>query len=579
MKKIIIEELKKYKYLLIIQIILVAINCFLLAYIPKTIGLIIDDFFNFEENVDIIEKYIILLLIVSIFFIIIRLLYRVNTRYVTVKFHNNLIKRTYNLFLDTKMKEIQNIKNGELMSYFIKDTREIRENLYGFMSLGLRIFFSFFVAIYYMIKDVNITLTFFTLIPVFFSIIIIMRITKKLEQEFKKSQKSFTQMSEYIQESTDSIRTTKAYSCEERQIEEFKKKGKQVQKNNNNVDLCTNLLDFTITLCTGFCYTILITYGSKLVLDGKITVGELVACQGYIDLFLRPIFWIPRVISKNKRAKTSTQRLDKLLLLEKENNNFENQNGILEGNITIKDLTFSYSKHSKPVLKNINLNIEKGSTLGIIGKIGSGKTTLASLIIRLYDIPNQKILIDGQDINEINLKSLREQICYITQESFIFSDTIQENIQLFEPKDILEVEESTKKSIFYDDLTQMEKGIKTIVGERGVDLSGGQKQRVSISRAFLKKSKILILDDVFSALDYKTEANLLKNIKEETKDKTCIIISNRISNIRHSDNIIVIDEGRIVEQGTHKQLVNKKGEYYTFYKQQVKEKMYHNKSK
>lgn len=579
MKKIIIEELKKYKYLLIIQIILVAINCFLLAYIPKTIGLIIDDFFNFEENVDIIQKYIILLLIVSIFFIIIRLLYRVNTRYVIVKFHNNLIKRTYNLFLDTKMKEIQNIKNGELMSYFIKDTREIRENLYGFMSLGLRIFFSFFVAIYYMIKDVNITLTFFTLIPVFFSIIIIMRITKKLEQEFKKSQKSFTQMSEYIQESTDSIRTTKAYSCEERQIEEFKKKGKQVQKNNNNVDLCTNLLDFTITLCTGFCYTILITYGSKLVLDGKITVGELVACQGYIDLFLRPIFWIPRVISKNKRAKTSTQRLDKLLLLEKENNNFENQNGILEGNITIKDLTFSYSKHSKPVLKNINLNIEKGSTLGIIGKIGSGKTTLASLIIRLYDIPNQKILIDGQDINEINLKSLREQICYITQESFIFSDTIQENIQLFEPKDILEVEESTKKSIFYDDLTQMEKGIKTIVGERGVDLSGGQKQRVSISRAFLKKSKILILDDVFSALDYKTEANLLKNIKEETKDKTCIIISNRISNIRHSDNIIVIDEGRIVEQGTHKQLVNKKGEYYTFYKQQVKEKMYHNKSK
>ena len=579
MKKIIIEELKKYKYLLIIQIILVAINCFLLAYIPKTIGLIIDDFFNFEENVDIIEKYIILLLIASIFFIIIRLLYRVNTRYVIVKFHNNLIKRTYSLFLDTKMKEIQNIKNGELMSYFIKDTREIRENLYGFMSLGLRIFFSFFVAIYYMIKDVNITLTFFTLIPVFFSIIIIMRITKKLEQEFKKSQKSFTQMSEYIQESTDSIRTTKAYSCEERQIEEFKKKGKQVQKNNNNVDLCTNLLDFTITLCTGFCYTILITYGSKLVLDGKITVGELVACQGYIDLFLRPIFWIPRVISKNKRAKISTQRLDKLLLLEKENNNFESQNGILEGNITIKDLTFSYSKHSKPVLKNINLNIEKGSTLGIIGKIGSGKTTLASLIIRLYDIPNQKILIDGQDINEINLKSLREQICYITQESFIFSDTIQENIQLFEPKDILEVEESTKKSIFYDDLTQMEKGIKTIVGERGVDLSGGQKQRVSISRAFLKKSKILILDDVFSALDYKTEANLLKNIKEETKDKTCIIISNRISNIRHSDNIIVIDEGRIVEQGTHKQLVNKKGEYYTFYKQQVKEKMYHNKSK
>ena len=252
MKKIIIEELKKYKYLLIIQIILVAINCFLLAYIPKTIGLIIDDFFNFEENVDIIEKYIILLLIASIFFIIIRLLYRVNTRYVIVKFHNNLIKRTYNLFLDTTMKEIQNIKNGELMSYFIKDTREIRENLYGFMSLGLRIFFSFFVAIYYMIKDVNITLTFFTLIPVFFSIIIIMRITKKLEQEFKKSQKSFTQMSEYIQESTDSIRTTKAYSCEERQIEEFKKKGKQVQKNNNNVDLCTNLLDFTITLCTGF---------------------------------------------------------------------------------------------------------------------------------------------------------------------------------------------------------------------------------------------------------------------------------------------------------------------------------------
>lgn len=284
-----------------------------------------------------------------------------------------------------------------------------------------------------------------------------------------------------------------------------------------------------------------------------------------------PVTWIPGVISRYKRAKLSYQRLDKVFALEKEKiNNKAVREDDFKGNIEIKDLSFNYPDNLETVLKHINLKVNKGETLGIIGTIGSGKTTLMNLLLRLYPVPDKKIFIDGKDINEIPLMSLRNHICYITQDNFLFSTTLKENIKLF--KDEFEdeqVKESTKNAMIYDDIEKMQNGIETIIGERGVDLSGGQKQRVVISRAFLNKSQVVIFDDTFSALDNKTEQLVLNNVKEMTKDKTCIIISNRISDIKDADQIIVLDGGNIIESGTHKSLLKEQGKYYNFYKEQT----------
>ena len=221
------------------------------------------------------------------------------------------------------------------------------------------------------------------------------------------------------------------------------------------------------------------------------------------------------------------------------------------------------------ILDDISIDIKEGETLGIIGTIGSGKTTLMNLLLRLYPVQNGKITIDGQDINDIELIKLRNSVSYITQDNFLFSTTIKDNISLFKGDfNDQEIEDSLEKSMMFDDVEKMKNGIYTVIGERGIDLSGGQKQRVVISRAFLNKSNIVIFDDTFSALDNKTEKLLLANIKELVKGKTCIIISNRISDIKDANHIIVLDKGKIVEQGKHKDLLKNKGLYNKFYKQQ-----------
>ena len=273
-----------------------------------------------------------------------------------------------------------------------------------------------------------------------------------------------------------------------------------------------------------------------------------------------------------KKFKVSFDRLNKMFKLpEEEIDNFEKSNeDKLNGDIEIKNLTYNYPGYIETVLENINIDIKKGESLGIIGVIGSGKTTLMNLLLKLYDVERGKIFIDGKDINDISVKTIRDNICYITQDNFLFSATLKENINLFkdEYKDE-DIEDSTKQAMIYDEISHMDDGINTVIGEKGIDLSGGQKQRVVISRAFLNNSNIIIFDDTFSALDNRTEQHVLNNIKELTKNKTCIIVSNRISDIKDCDKIIVLEQGEIVEQGNHQTLLQKDGKYQEFYQNQA----------
>lgn len=572
MKKVLTKILKKYRFTTFLAVFFIMLNMYFLTYPPRIIGKIIDLLYDLENNKELIMQNTFYLLGICVILLVVRMPWRWLVGYVPRSIERDLKDKLFEQFMRIKMTSIQNIKNGELMSYFVKDIGEIRQFIYRLISYGSRFIFTVIIATYTMMKDVNIALTIMTILPIILTIFMIVKIKMYLEKSFRKSQKYFTELSEFVQESTDAIRTTKAYTGETNQLKQFIKKNRLLKDANNAVDVHSTLLSTCLNIGFGLCYGISLLYGSKLVLDGVITTGDFVAFNGYIGLFIDPVSWLPGIISRYKRAQISYYRLDKVFNLEREKifvkSNKENEETI-SGNIEIKDLTFNYPEHIDTVLNNINITINKGETLGIIGTIGSGKTTLMNLLLRLYPVQNGKILIDGEDINNISLKTLRDNICYITQDNFLFSTTLKENVRLFKEEfEEEEIKESTKNAMIYEDIEKMQNGIDTIIGERGQDLSGGQKQRVVIARAFLNKSKIVIFDDTFSALDNKTEELVLNNVKELVKDKTCIIVSNRISDIKNANKIIVLDAGNIIECGTHTSLLNEHGKYYEFYKQQ-----------
>lgn len=572
MKKTLSKIIKKYWFAILMQIIFIGLNIYFLTYPAKIIGNIVDLLYNIEENRDAILMQVWYLIGISVVLLAVRMPWRWLTGYTPRSIERDLKNKLFEQFMRIKMTSLQNIKNGELMSYFVKDITEIRQFIYRLLSYGTRFVFTMIIATYTMMSGVNVSLTLVTLCPIIVTIFLVVKIKEYVESSFRKSQKYFTELSEYVQESTDAIRTTKAYTGEMNQLKEFIRKNRKLREANNAVDVHSTLLSTCLNICFGLCYGISLLYGSKLVLEGTITTGDFVAFNGYIGLFVGPVTWLPGVISRYKRAKLSYQRLDNVFNLEKEKINVkaENKDDNFNGNIEIRDLSFNYPDNLEMVLSHINIKINKGETLGIIGTIGSGKTTLMNLLLRLYPVQKGKILIDGKDINDIPLLKLRDHICYITQDNFLFSTSLKENIKLFKDGfEDEEIKESTKNAMIYDDIEKMQNGIETIIGERGVDLSGGQKQRVVISRAFLNKSKVVIFDDTFSALDNRTEQMVLNNVKELVKDKTCIIISNRISDIKDADQIIVLDGGNIIESGTHESLLTKQGKYFNFYKEQT----------
>lgn len=573
MKKLIKQFFYENKIRIAIQIVFIMINMYLLTYPALIIGDIVDLLYDFEQNrVEIINNVFILMGL-SILLLLVRMAWKyVDT--LIPRFLERIVKdNLFNHFLKMRITDIQKIKNGEIMSYFVKDISEIRMACHHIFSFLPRIIFTFVFATYSMIKNVDFTLTLISLSPLLIAIILLVKIKDKINESYKKSQEEFTKLSEFLQESTDAIRTVKAYNLEESQIDSFIKINDNVKLSNIRVNLFSTLLSVSIHICFGLIYGIAILFGSKLVLENKISVGDFVAFNTFIALFVNPVAWIPSLVSRIKRGQVSYKRLDEMLNIQEEKihylNHEEKTSKLLEGDIIFKDLSFNYKGYIDKVLNNINIEVKKGETIGIIGKVGSGKTTLMNLLVRLYQVPRGKIFINNIDINDISIAKLRENICYITQDNFLFSSTIKQNVSLFRNANDDDIKQSIKDAMIYDEIMELPDGIETVIGERGVDLSGGQKQRVVISRAFFNKSNIVIFDDTFSALDNKTEQHLLKNIKNLTAGKTCFIISNRISDLKHADKIIVMDGGEIIENGTHKSLMDIKGTYYTFYKEQA----------
>lgn len=572
MKDIVKKLLKKYKWLVVIEVLFIIINVYLVAIPSRIVGNLINYLYDIDGNKDLIIQSIIKLLVVCIGFMITRVIWKsieVKLEFATTK---DLKDEMFSKMLKSKIESLEEIKNGKIMSFFVSDTQRVSRISSRMISAVSRIILNFIIVGYLMFKSSNVMLTIVALIPILITVILIILLRNKVSDSYKNAQKSFTELSEYVQESTDSIRTTKAFVGEDFKIKEFKIKNKEVKENNLNVIKLQNLLDIFINVGFGVAYAITLLYGSNLVINGTITIGDLVAFNGYLGILSMPVNWLPWVLTKYKKSKVSLKRLEELVNLPEEQIEIiDNEKyGELKGNIEIKNLTYNYPGYIERVLENISINIKPGESLGIIGVIGSGKTTLMNLLLKLYDVERGKIFIDGVDINDIPTKKIRDNICYITQDNFLFSATLKENINLFKDnyKDS-EIEDSTKKAMIYEEISEMEEGIHTVIGEKGIDLSGGQKQRVVISRAFLNKSNIVIFDDTFSALDNRTEQHVLNNIKDLTKNKTCIIISNRISDIKDCDKIIVLHQGEIIEEGNHESLLDEKGKYYEFFENQA----------
>jgi ATP-binding cassette subfamily B protein len=571
MKNLLTSLIKKHLGYIVLEIVILMINIFLFTVPSKILGQIIDLLYNIEVNKNLIIQTSFYLLLMCALYLISRIAWKM----LDAKISRNMVKEIrdtiYKKLLKTDVSKIDTMKNGDIMSYFVKDINQVRKFVSNVITLLVRFVLNFAIVAIAMTKSTNIKLTLITLSPIIISIVLIFMMIKRIEKHYNESRKKFSGLTEFVQESTDSIRTTKAYVGEKRQTEEFVNRNTSLRDTNYEIIKDETIISIFMNLGIGIGLGLSILFGGKMVLDNQISVGDFVAFNGYMIILQNPISWLPWMVKHTKRFQVAYERLDKFLKMKEEEIQISDyMPEYLFGDIEFNNLTYRYPTGGEDVLKNINIKIEQGKSLGIIGVIGSGKTTLMNLLMKLYKVPDGKIFIDGKDINTIKTDIIRHNICYITQDNFLFSSTLKDNINLF--RDIYaedDILESTKSSMIFNEINDMPDGINTIIGEKGIDLSGGQKQRVTISRAFLNQSNIVIFDDTFSALDNKTEEALLRNIRRLTENKTCIIISNRISDIKHCDEIIVLDEGKIVERGIHRDLLANKKNYYEFYKNQA----------
>jgi ATP-binding cassette subfamily B protein len=467
-----------------------------------------------------------------------------------------------------------NKKTGDLMAHAINDLNAVRRAFaFGLVQLVDGIIINLF-SVLVMVETINPMLTLIALGPVTVALVLVFILRKKIRARFVKVQEAYSDISEKVQENISGIRIVKGYVQEEHEIDKLENASRnRVNVEMNYVKLSASLSPVT-KICFGISFTLVLVIGSQYVANGVISLGDFIAFNTYLTMLQAPVVNIGKVVEVWQRAMASIKRLDAIFTTNTDivDDNPTYGDDKFNGSISIKNLSFSYPGSEKKVLEDINIDLTAGKTLAIIGDTGSGKSTLISLLLRLFKVDRGHIFIDGTDIDDIPLSTLRNNIGCVPQDNFLFSAAIKDNIKFF--TDIYtdeDVEEATRMSSVYDNIADFPEKFETIVGERGITLSGGQKQRVSIARAIIKNPSILILDDSLSAVDTRTEEEILTNIKDILKDRTGIVIAHRISTIKHADEIVVLDKGRICERGSHQELLEHKDKYYRLYCAQLAE--------
>ncbi len=467
----------------------------------------------------------------------------------------------------------QHTKTGDIMSRATNDLQAVRE----FLGIGSVIIVDTAVIMttcLILMIFISPKLTGISLLPMALVSIIVLKFSKEIRQRFESVQGQLSEISSMVHENIAGIRVIQAYVQEENELKRFKKLNHQLIDKNLWLTKISGAFFPLMIFTTGLATALVLWIGGREVIRGELTLGSYVAFSGYLTMLTWPMAAIGFMINLSQRGIASMRRIEEIMSVRPEiYDSYQpaviSQESVIKGDIEIKSLTFSYNGKEN-IISDINLNIRAGSSLSLAGAVGSGKSTLVKLIMRIYDAPDNSIFINGVDIKKIPLKILRDNIGYVEQEPFLFSDTIRENI-VFGVNDVTEndIEKTVAMAGLERDIEIFPHGINTVIGERGVTLSGGQKQRVALARAIIKKPKILILDDAFSNLDAYTEGMVFTNIMSSLKNITIILISHRISTMKEADMIAVMENGRIAETGSHDELISKSGLYHRIYKKQV----------
>ena len=570
----------KYKWRFLIGILITVISKIIALKVPKLVGdslNIVEDYLNgITTNIADVkhELFINILLIigVALFSGFLTFLMRqtiiVTSRLIEFDLKNEIYLQYQKLSLNFYKKN----RTGDLMNRISEDVTKVRMYVGPTVMYTTNMVVLFVVCFAEMIK-IDLKLTLYTLLPFPLLSLSVFFLSKIIHKRSTVVQQNLSKLTTFTQELFSGIDVVKSYGIEKSMTKDFDQISDDNKDKNIHLEKANALFYPSVILLIGISNIIVIYVGGLQYINGEIQAGTILQFLLYVNYLTWPVAIVGWVTSMIQQADASQARINEFLDQVPEITNENELSTEIFGKVTFKDVTFTYDDTNITALKNINFTVNAGETIAILGKTGSGKSTIIELLSRLYDTKNGVILLDDKPIKEANLYDVRSQIGFVPQDPFLFSDTIENNIK-FGKEDATEQEiiEAAKNAVVHDNIIDFTSGYKTILGERGVTLSGGQKQRVSIARAIIKNPKILIFDDCLSAVDTETEEKILSNLKKVSKNKTTFIISHRISSAKNADKIIVLNAGEIIQQGTHYQLITAGGYYKDLYEQQLLEK-------
>lgn len=565
------KYIKRHKWQYIGGIITLFILDFANLYIPKTTGVITDGLAAQTMDLRGVWHNIVIILSIGLTLTIGRFLWRYFL-FGAARSIEREIRDDMFAHLETLDVEYYNEhKTGDLMTRFTSDLNAVR------MAIGPAVIAAFdaivmtVMVIGQMMIYVNVKLTLAAIVPMFFIAVGELYYGNIMQKRFLERQEAVSELTDFVQESFSGVRVVKAFVQERAQIRAFAKANAKAKKKNLGIAKMEAVVMPLLDVVIGISSLITLLYGGVLALAGEITIGRFVAFHQYITMLVWPMIACGEAINMFSQGGAGIRRIQEVFAAQPEiaDNHDVEEVSEIKGNIRLNHLTFLHRGHSEPTLKDISLDIKAGTTLAVIGRTGNGKSTLVNLLLHLYQTKRGMIFIDGTDINDISLKSLRENIAYVPQDNFLFSDTLKSNIAFgTDDAKMEEIVRATKTACIHDNIIAFPDGYETIVGERGVTLSGGQKQRSSIARAIKKNAPILILDDALSAVDTDTEEQILHNLKENRRGKTTILIAHRISTIQNADMILVLEDGEARECGNHQELMALGGIYRDMFEKQ-----------